>query len=130
MKLKSLGTILLILTTLLAVGCRTSPVYNISEAALPEHNASEKEVATAIVTAGGSLGWIMKKKEPGHIVATLNIRKHVAVVDIFYNNETYSITYKNSTNLNYDGTVIHSNYNGWIQNLSNAIVNQVAILGT
>ena len=128
MKLKSLGVIFVILTTLLFTGCRTAPVYNISDAALPEQDATEKNIANAIVTAGGSLGWVMKKKEPGHIVGTLHIRDHVAVVDINYDNEKYSITYKDSTNLKYDGTVIHSNYNSWVTNLSNAINNQVSIL--
>ena len=128
MNLKSLGVIFLILTTLLFSGCRTAPVYNISDAAFPEQNTKQEDIARAIVTAGGSLGWVMKKKEPGHIVGTLHLRDHVAVVDINYDNEKYSITYKDSTNLKYDGTAIHSNYNSWITNLSNAINNQVSIL--
>jgi len=128
MKLKSLGVIFLILTTLLFAGCRTSPVYNISDAAFPEQGATESDIAQAIVTAGGSLGWVMKKKEPGHIVGTLHLRDHVAIVDITYDKENYSITYNDSTNLDYDGTNIHSNYNGWITNLSNAINNQVSLL--
>jgi len=128
MKLKSLGVIFLILTTLLFAGCRTAPVYNISDAAFPEQGATESDIARAIVTAGGSLGWVMKKKEPGHIIGTLRIRDHIAVVDIAYDDEKYSITYNDSTNLKYDGTVIHSNYNSWITNLSNAISNQVSML--
>lgn len=128
MNLKSPGVIFLILTTLLFAGCRTSPVYNISDAAFPEQSATESDIARAIVTAGGSLGWVMKKKEPGHIVGTLHLRDHVAIVDIAYDNENYSITYNDSTNLDYDGTNIHSNYNGWIKNLSNAINNQVSLL--
>jgi hypothetical protein len=128
MKLKSLGVIFLILTTLLFAGCRTSPVYNVSDAALPAQDATEKDIARAIITAGGSLGWVMKQKEPGHIIGSLHIRDHVAIVDVRYDNEKYSITYKDSSNLKYDGTQIHSNYNGWITNLSNAINNQVMML--
>jgi hypothetical protein len=128
MKLKSLGIIFLVLTTLLFAGCRTAPVYNISDAALPEQNATEKDIAGAIINAGGSLGWVMRKKEPGYIIGTLHVRDHVAIVDIHYDNKNYSITYNDSTNLKYDGTVIHSNYNSWITNLSNAINNQVSRL--
>ena len=128
MNLKSLGIIFLVITTLMFSGCRTAPVYNIDEAAFPESNSTEKDIAKAIINAGGSLGWVMTKKEPGHIVGTLNLRKHVAVVDITYDNKTYSINYKDSTNLDYDGTEIHSNYNGWVTNLSNAITNQVGLL--
>ena len=41
---------------------------------------------------------------------------------------SYSIDYKNSLNLKYDSTknTIHKNYNGWIQNLDNAIQVQLS----
>jgi hypothetical protein len=32
-----------------------------------------------------------------------------------------------STNLNYDGTNIHRNYNGWITNLDKAIRSQLTL---
>jgi hypothetical protein len=50
------------------------------------------------------------------------------VVDIPYSAKSYSITYKSSSNLNYDGTTIHSNYNGWVQNLHKAINTQLNTL--
>jgi hypothetical protein len=126
MKLKSLGIMFLILTTLLFVGCRTAPIYDVSDAGIPAQNATIDDIGRAIITAGGSLGWVMKKEKPGHIVGTLNLRTHTAIVDIRYDTSKYSITYKDSTNLQYDGTNIHSNYNGWIKNLSTAINNQIA----
>lgn len=128
MKLKSLGVIFVVLSTLLVIGCRTSPVYNVTDAEFLNSGSSEDDIGRAIKKAGISLGWAMKTKEPGHIVGTLMLRDHVAVVDINYTKTDYSITYKDSTNLDYDGTVIHSNYNGWIQNLSNAINTQVSAL--
>ena len=130
MKLKSLGIIFLVLSTLLFAGCRSAPVYNVSDSAYTssEQGTAQEDLTRAIVTAGRSLGWIMKEQEPGHILATLHLRTHTAIVDIYYNHSKYSITYKDSTNLNYDGTNIHSNYNGWIQNLSNAINVQVSNL--
>lgn len=71
--------------------------------------------------AGKSAGWQMKEMKPGYIFGTLNVRKHVAVVDVNYSVKSYSIRYKDSTELNYDGGKIHPNYNGWIQNLDKAI---------
>ena len=68
----------------------------------------------------------MRKEAPGHIIGTLNIRDHIAIVDITYNSDSYSITYKDSTNLNYNGTNIHRNYNNWINNLDNAIKVQLS----
>lgn len=86
------------------------------------------EVGKAILRAGGTLGWQMKQVEPGYILGTLKLRSHVAVVDVRYTTQNYSIKYKDSTNLNYDGTNIHSNYNGWISNLDRAIKTQLANL--
>ena len=97
------------------------------------------QVTKAIVLAGMGLKWEMNDASPGHIVATLNLRDHQAVVDILYNTSLYSIRYKSSVNLTVtpgDEKVpgappylIHSNYNGWIENLDNAIRTQFIAVG-
>jgi hypothetical protein len=46
-------------------------------------------------------------------------------VDVRYTATTYSITYKDSTNLNYRDGQIHKNYNGWIENLDRDIRNEL-----
>jgi hypothetical protein len=113
-------------------GCRTSEVYNVQQAALSTPPAAEMmQVENAIKRAGGGLGWEITRAEadaPGHLIGRLPIRSHVAVVDIKHNTKTFSITYKDSTNLDYDPKKgeIHSNYNGWIQNLRNAIVREAS----
>lgn len=108
-------------------GCRTAPVKNVSDAPVtmskPTHTLAD--VKKAIMAAGISLGWQMRDAGPGVIEGTLLLRSHMAQVTIAYTKDTYSITYKNSANLNYDGTTIHSNYNGWVQNLDNAIRTQL-----
>ena len=114
-----------------AVGCRGSvPVYNVTEVpvAASKPNPSLDEVGKAIQRAGVQLGWEMKEMKPGYIVGTLNIRKHLAVVDVNYSTRSYSITYKDSTELQYDGKSIHQNYNGWVQNLDKGIRAQLSIL--
>ena len=100
--------------------CRTAPIQNISGAPVPAGKTAQ-QVGDAIVAAGNSLGWQMKPAGPGRMTGTLLLRDHQAVVDIAYSAAAYSITYKDSSNLKYDGTTIHSNYNGWIQNLDKAI---------
>ncbi len=129
MKIKTV--LFLTITIMVLIGCRTSPVYNVSDA--PVVVASNKrytltDMRNAIYRAGIPLGWQMKEVKPGHIIATLNIRSHMAQTDINYNPNTYSITYRDSSDLNYDGDEIHSNYNGWIQNLDNAIRTQLSML--
>jgi hypothetical protein len=116
--------IFLAMTVALGIGCRTAPVKNVVDAPVSLHGGqspSIAEVEKAIVTAGAGLGWRIKSQSPGNLVGTLALRDHIAVVDIKVNPETYSITYKDSTNLKYDGTDIHSNYNGWVKNLENSI---------
>ena len=66
--------------------------------------------------------------KPGHMVGTLALRTHLAVVDVNYSVKSYSITYNDSISLNYDGTTIHTNYNSWIQNLHKGITAQLGNL--
>lgn len=107
---------------LLVVGCRTAPVYDVNQAQIAASRpVSMSDVEQTIRQAGASLGWQMVPKGPGNIEGTLILRDHRAVVDIRYDTKTYSIKYKDSSNLNYDGTNIHSNYNGWVQRLDNTI---------
>lgn len=101
--------------------CRTAPVYNVENALFSKEAPSVQAAGDMIKAAGASLGWQMADDGPGHIVGRLPIRTHLAVIDITFDTTRYSIMYKDSNNLKYDGSQIHSNYNGWIQNLQNAI---------
>lgn len=116
--------------TLLAFGCTTKPIYNVTAAPVSttKPNATLDEVRLAILRAGGTLGWQMQADAPGHVLGTLALRGNTAVVDINYTPRTYSITYKDSTGLDADGQNIHNNYNGWIQNLDRAIQAQLRVL--
>jgi hypothetical protein len=110
-------------------GCKSLPVYNIKSAPIntsAKHSA--KAIKQSIMQAGISYGWNMKEKKSGHIVATLFKGKILAIIDIRYNKNSYSITYKKSKGLLYDGSSIHKRYNGWIRNLDNAIQAQLTIL--
>jgi len=108
--------------------CRIAPVYDVSNSPVPMSGnvrPSADNVQKAIVRAGTTLGWKITPVKPGQMEGRLELRDHVAVVTIDYDATKYSITYKNSTNLNYDGTNIHKNYNGWIQNLDKGIQTQL-----
>lgn len=123
--------VIAIAVTFAVGGCRTAPIYNVSSAPVTPTGSSEvtmDQVRDAIIRAGGGLGWNMKPVEPGHILGALHLRSHVAKVDIHYDTESYSITYRDSTNLEYQDGNIHSNYNGWIQNLDTAIQNHITMI--
>ena len=117
------------------IGCRGGgQIYNVTDAPITTATGKAvtlEQVTKAIVEAGAGLNWTMAVVKPGQIVATLYIRRHTAVVDIPYNTKTYSILYKDSTNLKYDAEkqTIHENYRAWIQNLDNAIKGRISALG-
>lgn len=116
---------------LLTVGCRAGvPVYDVADAPITasKPNPSLDEVGKAIQRAGAALGWQMKQTKPGHILGTLVIRTHTAVVDVNYSVKSYSIVYKDSTDLKYDGQTIHPQYNNWILNLEKGIRAQLSTL--
>jgi hypothetical protein len=114
------------------IGCRGGgQVYQVKDA--PVQTASGKEltmdeVRKEIIAAGVAAGWQMIATKPGEIVGTLNIRSHQAVVSIPYTAKSYSILYKDSTNLKYDASAqtIHENYASWIQRLDGAIRTRLA----
>ena len=111
-------------------GC-LAPLVNVTDSAITtgsERSASIKELGEAVIKAGGSLGWRMQRINPGHIVGTLFLRSHMAAVDITFNEDTYSINYKNSSNLKYDGKEIHKNYNSWVKRLDDAINREFSLL--
>lgn len=119
----------LLVTVAALAGCRSNPVMNVDDAAISLQNEpSIEQVEKAIIRAGASLGWNIKKLAPGKMEGRLMLRSHVAVVDITYDTKSYSIEYKDSTNLDYDGTNIHSNYNGWVQNLNRNIQQELMML--
>jgi hypothetical protein len=124
-------SIVAIIGLFVLTGCRTASIQNISEypVAAPK-SAKDSDMFDAIKRAGIGLGWQIKKVKDGQALGTLYLRDHMAVVVIDYTDKYFSITYKNSTNLKYDASkkTIHKNYNGWIQNLTNAIAVQYSAI--
>ena len=114
--------VMLLFAILAAGGCRTAPVNNVVAAPVTTiQPATMQTIEAAILKAGNSLGWAMVPKGPGKVEGLLMLRTHKAVVDIDYDTKSYSIKYKDSVNLDYDGKTIHKNYNGWVENLDRAI---------
>lgn len=114
---------------LLLMGCRTGGIYNVQGAPVAGSKVvAMQDVELAIRRAAASLGWQIIPRAPGRAEGMLALRDHRAVVDITYDTKTYSIQYKDSSNLGYDGTTIHANYNGWVQNLDKAIRTQLSLL--
>ena len=119
----------LLLAVAALVGCNTMPIQNVSNAPVMSatgKNLSNQEVRDAIVRAGGALGWKMKDERANMLVGTLQLRDHVAVIEIPYTTSAYTIRYRTSVNLDEKDGMIHKNYNGWILNLTRGINAQLS----
>jgi len=122
MNYKNILPVLFVL--LLLAGCTSRPIVNITDqpvVAAAGKSLTADQVRNAIVGAGNGLGWTMTPVSPGLISGRFVKQDHVAVVDIRYSEKMYSITYKDSINLNYRGTQIHKAYDEWIEGLDREI---------
>jgi hypothetical protein len=110
--------------------CTSRPILNVTSAPVVTSGkaVSPQAVEGAIVRAGTVLGWKMTPSRPGLVIGILDLRTHSAIVDVTYDANAYSIKYKDGVNLNYDGTNIHKNYNGWIENLDRNIRTELSRL--
>jgi hypothetical protein len=117
--------IFVVAIAVLALGAcayKNQPVYNVDKP-LP---ASAKSIPLArmealIMDAGRSLAWQFERIGEGHLKATQQQPKFMAVVDIYFNQQSYKIVKNSTTGLNDQGPTIHSHYNTWIRNLERAI---------
>lgn len=127
----------MLLVAILAVaGCRTAPIYNAQDvafapAASSTRSLSMREVQNAIIRAGSTRGWTFEEQAAGHLVGKVTVRgKHYAEVDVLFDQQAFTINYRNSRNLNYsaDNGVIHPNYNSWVNLLQQSIQTEVTTL--
>lgn len=103
---------------------RIKPVYNIIDKPIVSGSGKSltmEQVADALAGAARYKNWTVAEVEDGYLRAQIQVRQHFAAIDIRYTTETYSITYRDSKVLKYDGTRIHRNYNKWIK-----LIEQVA----
>jgi hypothetical protein len=115
---------LVLVLVMVVAGCTSRPIVNVTDqpvVAMAGAQLSGDQVRDSIVKAGVGLGWVMTPVSPGLISGRLALRDHVATAEIRYSAATYSITYKDSTNLNYRDGQIHKNYNSWIENFDRDI---------
>jgi len=121
---------LTLIAVLILAGCRAAPIYSPSDIAFALPPSSVEKVLTlndykdAIIRGGSKRNWTFEDAGPGHLIGNVAVRnKHFATVDVYFDTESFSISHKSSTNLNYNAGrgEIHPNYNSWIMNLQNDI---------
>jgi hypothetical protein len=114
----------------------------------PHHAASEaslSQIATSIKQAAEDRNWKVTSEAPGLLTVRLWVRnRHLAIVQIGFDNENYWIDYLDSENLEYVKEVwkagliqgsdwwldaepkIHRNYNRWVESLAKSIEYHIA----
>jgi hypothetical protein len=117
------GSALLVVSALVfLMGARQVPLTDPQPIAVPA-GLKVEQVSKAIRAALAGRAWAVTSEEPGHIVSTLNVREHMAKIDIVYDVQTIKISYLGSGELMYaekkGQRMIHRNYLNWIQNLVN-----------
>ena len=108
-----------------AAACRQVPLQQEITGEFPGRGTSAGR-ADQIRRAAAAQGWSIETRAPGLLRGTLNRRDQVAVVDIPYDARRFSIRYVRSSNLNYDGANISSNYNSYVQRLHRVILTRPA----
>lgn len=125
---KKIYSILLVLAlSFTLTGCgKTVEVRSFNDQYIPVYGETNKKsgnVEKSIIKAAASLGWKTKQIEKNKMLATLDIRTHQLVVLITYDDEKYSIEYKDSINMKYNAkkNKIHRQYVNWVTNLIRTI---------
>ena len=114
--------LLLVSAMVFLMGARQVPLADPEPVPVPAGLTGE-QVAKAIKATLVGRTWAVTQEEPGHIVSTLNVREHMAKIDIVYDLQTIKIKYLESGELMYaekkGQRMIHRNYLNWILNLVN-----------
>ncbi len=108
----------------LLVGCSTLPILNVEKpvpSMVNEQPMSIETVEQVILSSADKLNWTAKVVQTGLIEASIKEGDAQGVVDINYNQDTFSIQYKDSENLGYTGEVIDNTYNMWVFHLMRMI---------
>lgn len=114
------SSLLLLPVLALLMAARQVPLVDPEPIAVPA-GLAEAKVARSIKAALVGREWVISEEQPGKLIATLNLRTHMAKIDISFDTSKVAIRYLDSRELMYGQkkgvTVIHRNYLSWIHNL-------------
>lgn len=125
--------LILIFSLSALAGCTGATISNLGGRPATSYDGSQlsmEQVERAILQGMAVRGWRPQSRDPGRILAELNVRQHQAVVEIVYNERVYSIEYVSSQNLDEskNGKRIHRNFNRWIRNLDADIQKKLTLI--
>ncbi len=103
------------------------PIVTVTNTAFPPKGDLDL-VLMQIERAARFSGWTTEVTDVGEILASRRKGRsqHVAQVLIHFDTRAFSIIYRGSVALDYDGTQIHKLYNRWVRDLETAIVTEMS----
>jgi hypothetical protein len=97
------------------------PVQSYEDIQIAQHQKSAEDVGPAIERALAARNWVVTARRPGELDASLIGAEFRANINIPYSATSYSLRYRDSEGLDYDGANIHRHYHNWMINLQVSI---------
>ena len=96
----------------------------------PKPGVTLAQVQNTIEKTAKDQGWTLSDVKSGSFVArrAWDGNKHNIVVDVVYDLQDFSIRYKDSKQMGYDGNTIHRSYNRMVRDLEGGIKANVSQL--
>ena len=118
--------ILIASVLLILVACTSKPIYNVKPSVVVTGSGktpSLEQVRKAVASAANIKEWTTVDLNDNQMIVTHRTRSHMAQVVVVYSEKSFSIDYKGSEMMRYDGDRIriHRSYNKWVKKLENAI---------
>jgi len=115
-----------IICLLFVAACAAEPIHkvdNISYGYHPKPPLTVVQLQGPIERVATRNGWQLSNQKPGSFTGKRiwGGGKHSIVVDVIYNDKNFSINYRDSTQMKYDGSWIHHTYNRMVQELEDDI---------
>lgn len=102
--------------------CREGEVYQSTGGQFPGTGTMEQREALIRRAAPAAAGWTVQPVRYGVLRATNAWNTHQMTVDIAFDIRSFTISYVDSVNLDYNGATIHTAYNDRVRALETAIL--------
>jgi hypothetical protein len=126
--------LLVVACLILAIAACTAPIRRVNSPNYgwgPRPEVTLAQIQTEIEKTARGQGWQLSEVKTGSFVAKRewgDKGKHNIVVDVVYDRKGFSIRYKDSKQMDYDGKSIHHTYNDMVETLRDGIKASVSPL--
>jgi hypothetical protein len=115
--------IIVAISVLLLAACASQPIYDVKAHPVPvaAQTLPQEKLERLIIDAGQSRGWLFERTASGKLRGTQHSKDLTAVVDVVFDQHSYSINHVSTSGMKEQGGTIHPHYNFWVRNLEHDI---------